>query len=137
MSRTAEQNLARTRGYVRSNEWRRIRARDNASRKNNPNRSIWYRRSDLKRYYGITIQEWEEMFLKQGRRCAACGSYDPGNKGGQWATDHDHRQTTRPWRVRGILCQGCNKALGHVKDDPDRLRMLVAYLETARCKHGR
>jgi hypothetical protein len=31
--------------------------------------------------------------------------------------------------VRGVLCGPCNLALGHVKDDPERLRRMAEYLE--------
>jgi len=41
------------------------------------------------------------------------------------AIDHDHKTGI----IRGILCKDCNLILGWVKDDPDRLRAMVAYLE--------
>lgn len=76
------------------------------------------------RKYGITKEQWDELFRAQGECCAGCRSPEPGRK--DWATDHCH--TTG--RVRGILCDGCNLALGHVKDDPDRLEALARYLRT-------
>lgn len=106
-------------------EWRALLDKNRAARKRNPNRTTWYRRADLKRYYDITPEEWDAMFEAQGRLCAVCGSPYPGRKNGQWSTDHCHVTKV----VRGILCNGCNLALGHVKDDPDRLRMLATYLE--------
>ena len=84
-----------------------------------------YKKCDLKRYYGLTIEEWEALFVAQGRACAVCKSVYPGRKTGHWSTDHDH--TTG--KVRGILCNGCNMALGQAKDDPQRLRALADYLE--------
>lgn len=47
---------------------------------------------------------------------------------GKIAFDHCHQSG----RFRGWLCMHCNAALGHVRDDPDRLRKLIAYLEQAR-----
>lgn len=39
--------------------------------------------------------------------------------------DHCHKTG----KFRGWICQGCNKALGYVKDSPERLRALADYLE--------
>ncbi|HZS80052.1 MAG TPA: endonuclease domain-containing protein [Herbaspirillum sp.] len=52
--------------------------------------------------------------------CDACG----GNDGGI-VFDHCH-QAMFP---RGWLCDRCNVALGCLRDSPERLRQLVAYLE--------
>jgi len=38
--------------------------------------------------------------------------------------DHDHK--TQEWR--GLLCAGCNSALGHAKDDIRALLAMAAYL---------
>lgn len=84
-----------------------------------------YRKHDLKRHYGITPEQWDALFNMQGSCCGVCRSPDPGRVNGQWSTDHNHSTG----EVRGILCNGCNLALGHVKDDPNRLRLLAAYLE--------
>jgi hypothetical protein len=86
------------------------------------------RKAYLKRVYGITPERYEEMWDAQGGECAGCG--DPmqrGQRGG--AVDHCHESG----RIRGLLCTPCNLALGYVKDDPDRLRGLIAYLEEAAC----
>lgn len=84
-----------------------------------------YKKHDLKRYYGMTLDQWNEMFAAQGYACAACGSKVSGRKNGQWCTDHDHETG----RVRGILCNGCNTAAGQLSDDPERCRLLAKYLE--------
>lgn len=74
--------------------------------------------------YGITIEERNALLFSQNNKCAACGTVDPGAKQG-WAVDHNH--TTG--RVRGILCQPCNRAIGHAKENIHRLKALVVYLE--------
>lgn len=76
--------------------------------------------------YGLTLEGWAEMFAKQGSCCAGCGSDKPGGVKG-WCTDHCH--TTG--KVRGILCRGCNVALGNVNDNPIVLRKLADYLESS------
>ncbi len=46
--------------------------------------------------------------------------------------DHDHACCPGSYScgscVRGLLCWACNVALGIVKDDPDVLKGLLAYL---------
>jgi hypothetical protein len=59
--------------------------------------------------------------------CEACG-----DKADSKAIHFDHCHSTGAFR--GWICQHCNYVLGHVRDDPDRLRKLIAYL--ARTKEG-
>jgi hypothetical protein len=73
--------------------------------------------------YGLTLEQWNALFETQGRKCAGCGSDKHGGK--NWQTDHDHSTN----RVRGILCHGCNVALGQVKDNILTLLNLVEYLK--------
>ena len=86
------------------------------------------KKHDLKRHYNLTVEEWNELFAEQGYACAACGSPTSGRNNGQWCTDHNHVTG----QVRGILCNGCNMAAGHLKDDPKRCLLLAKYLERAR-----
>ena len=72
------------------------------------------------------------MFAAQNFRCAACGSDIPRRTDGCWHTDHDHATGN----VRGILCNGCNRAAGYLSDDPERCLLLAKYLEKARGKHA-
>jgi hypothetical protein len=79
--------------------------------------------SHLKRTFGITLEEYNEIFKQQNHKCAACGNDNPGRKTG-WALDHDHITG----KIRAILCNQCNTTLGNVKDDPKILQMLINYL---------
>lgn len=87
------------------------------------------RRSRLKKKYGITPQEWGDIFVQQGSSCASCKTADPGSASG-WHTDHCH--TTG--KVRGILCHHCNAALGQVNDSISTLEALIKYLNKHRYK---
>ena len=67
--------------------------------------------------FGLTIDqvaEYEEI-----RACEVCGSDV------KLCIDHNHETG----EIRGILCGGCNTALGMAGDDPDRLRALATYLD--------
>jgi hypothetical protein len=62
------------------------------------------RNQNLKNKYGITLEEWEQLFLAQNNSCEICETKVVT----KWHTDHCH--TTG--NVRGILCSACNINLG-------------------------
>jgi hypothetical protein len=80
----------------------------------------------LKNRYGIGAESVQEMFKQQGGCCAICGEDNFGT--GASAPNVDHCHATGD--VRGILCTRCNHGLGNFKDDTDRLREAIAYLES-------
>lgn len=80
--------------------------------------------------YGLTGAQWHALFESQGRKCAVCQNNEPGRKpaliaGNAWCTDHDHETGM----VRGILCQYCNKTLGHFGDTIATMRKRIAQFE--------
>jgi hypothetical protein len=82
----------------------------------------------LRRKYGLTVDRYTTMFFDQGGACAICGEKETyGNKTGQrriLSVDHDH--TTG--KVRGLLCNKCNQALGLLRDRPDLALRAAEYL---------
>lgn len=83
------------------------------------------RRKHLGRAYGLTPEQWEVKFDNQGRACASCGDEPKVDSKRRFHVDHNH--TTGA--VRGILCHSCNVALGHLKEDKQRIRALIDYIE--------
>lgn len=86
-----------------------------------------FRDYELKRYYGLTRDEYHDMFVKQNGRCAICGEQETAEIRGKTLSlcvDHDHETGT----VRGLLCADCNRALGMFKDSPERLERAIQYL---------
>lgn len=89
---------------------------------------------NLRMNYGITLAEYNVLLESQGGVCAACGGKEmvrPGrSKRAADSTpmlnvDHCHRTG----KIRGLLCSGCNQALGNLNDDISRIKALLAYLE--------
>ena len=78
----------------------------------------------LESRYGLTPDAYRELVASHDGRCAICGDQPPG----RLHVDHDHRTG----KVRGLLCRGCNHALGNALDDPARLRAMAGYLERHR-----
>ena len=82
------------------------------------------RRRTVERGYGITLEQYDAILAAQGGGCV-CGARHPGGRWRHFHVDHDHATG----RVRGVLCHGCNTALGLADEDPHRLRVLADYLE--------
>lgn len=78
----------------------------------------------LKRLFGLTIAQYDEMLASQDGRCAICGTDKPGGKGA-FHVDHDHKTG----QVRGLLCSPCNTGIGQLGDDPMVLFVAMKYLE--------
>lgn len=73
-----------------------------------------------KHRYGVSADDLAALVVACGNKCVICG--------GEWTdVDHDHETG----RVRGLLCRKCNLALGHLDDDPERVRRAAEYLEAA------
>lgn len=71
---------------------------------------------------------FEELLKKQNGGCGICGkqvSWRTGDrKKYRLAVDHDHKTGA----IRGLLCGGCNIALGLFKDSPQLLENAIRYL---------
>lgn len=73
--------------------------------------------------YGIDDKQKDAMFKSQGRKCASCGTKSATNKK-YWHLDHQHSSG----KIRGILCQRCNHALGLLDDDITKILALANYV---------
>lgn len=84
--------------------------------------------------YGITQREYNQMKIDRDQKCDICGEegFVIGKKGHteKLCVDHDHKTG----EVRGLLCQNCNRALGLLKDDTDRLLTAIKYLNNTNRK---
>lgn len=85
------------------------------------------RRATLIRQYGITVEQFDELMAAQGARCAICritqAEYMEATKR-RFAVDHDHKTG----RVRGLLCNQCNTALGLLRESPALVERAADYL---------
>ena len=76
--------------------------------------------------YGISVADYEAIFLDQDGVCAICGGRNAS--GHQLHVDHDHATG----RVRALLCSLCNTMLGQARDNVTILQAAINYLE----RHG-
>jgi len=80
----------------------------------------------LKRKYGITLLEYNQMLELQDEVCAICLTKNTRGKG--LVVDHDHATGL----VRGLLCDRCNLGIAHFGEDTDVLNRAQNYLH----RHG-
>ncbi len=77
----------------------------------------------LKRYFNLTIKEYDTLVSFQHGACAIC-SYRPGPGNKRLSGDHSHRTGL----LRGALCMHCNKVLAWFQDNAERFRRAAEYL---------
>lgn len=118
-----EKYKARSRKYKNENK-RKVNARLRAARALNrgPRRA-----AALLKLYGLTDTELQVIVLRSEGRCNLCEQCFSSS--GNTHIDHCHETG----RVRGLLCQRCNTALGTLGDTPDALRHAITYMEGALC----
>lgn len=95
-------------------------------RHSHPEKLTEYR---LKSRYNITPEQYTDLFVSQGGVCVICGQSESAkhNKTKEvqkLAVDHCHKTG----KIRGLLCQDCNRGLGKFQDDPARLENAAAYI---------
>ena len=89
-----------------------------------------HRNASLKKRYGITLEDYDLMLKKQNGKCSICGSTSSNSKRTQYfSVDHDHRSN----KVRDLLCNKCNLAIGYSNDSIATLKKAIKYLEN----HGK
>jgi hypothetical protein len=86
------------------------------------------------RRFGVTTERFEEMLAEQDGVCAICAR-PPGAKA--MHIDHDHQccptnGVTCGKCVRGLLCAGCNLAIGQMRDDISVVERALVYLKLHR-----
>jgi len=86
------------------------------------------RDSQFIKNYGITELKYNEMLKEQDNVCKICKKPEVSRIKGilkRLAVDHDHKTG----KVRGLLCNNCNRALGLLKDDITVIIDSLEYLK--------
>jgi hypothetical protein len=88
-----------------------------------------FRGYDLKRLYGITLDEYNAMHDRQGGVCAICKGDRTlkGRASGRLYVDHCHATS----KVRGLLCSFCNSGLGYFTESVETLVAATEYLRAS------
>lgn len=73
----------------------------------------------ITKIYNLTSEQYTSLLETQNNLCAICKS--------RKATDVDHDHKTE--KIRGLLCNPCNRGLGLFKDSTSLLSSAILYLE--------
>ena len=115
------ETLPRSDFYIRANGWASPKCKPctRAERRKNhdPEKKKDY---DLKRLYGIGLEEYNDMLNAQDGGCFICGKQED-----TLCVDHDHDTG----EVRGLLCHSCNRGIGLLGDSSDTLIRAAEYLQ--------
>ena len=84
-----------------------------------PKKKVSARRRWLKSAYGIDMAQYDQMNEAQEGKCAICDSPES-------VLHVDHCHTTG--KVRGLLCNDCNTAIGLLKESPEVLSRAISYV---------
>ena len=105
----------------------RINSNKRAWRKNNHDKEAAQQFKDgLKLKYGLSLDQHQDIVNKQGNRCAICNHEMVDGRKGRYCRNTDHSHSTG--KVRGILCNCCNKVIGYAYDDITVLENAIKYL---------
>lgn len=115
MPRNPEANREHQRRWREANP-EKHRERQRRYYRNNPDKA----REKQARRYGLTLEEYDQIIA---RGCAICGTHE-----GRICIDHCH--TTG--KVRDALCDACNRGIGAMGDNLERVEKAAKYLKEHR-----
>lgn len=83
---------------------------------------------ERQRRFGVTRQDYAEMFHHQNGVCAICSQPETATRLGRvkaLSVDHNHQTGA----VRGLLCSDCNTGIGKLKENRNILLSAIQYLD--------
>jgi len=113
-------------GPYQRNKCKVCESADAVKRQSTPEGKAIKRNNRFLQNYNLTSEQVDGMIARQGGRCAICSrTPEPDSLGRTLRVDHCHDTD----KVREMLCNLCNTALGKFKDDVDILQNAITYLE--------
>lgn len=102
---------------VRKSYWRKY------SKLNREKKSENGYRSNLRLKFGMTLEQYNEILMRQNFSCAICCRHvSQFNR--RLCVDHDHDTG----RIRGLLCTHCNVILAQLGDNKESVQRVLDYL---------
>ena len=85
-------------------------------------RKLTLRKFQLKKFYGLSIDQFQKMLSNQNNCCALCSNEFKSDSD----TSVDHNHTTG--NVRQLLCKKCNFGIGMFNEDVSLLSKAINYI---------
>jgi hypothetical protein len=103
-------------------------------RKSNPDKDKFQQFKDsLKRLYNLSVEQFEEMKIKQNNRCAICNNeFSTESFQKQINVDHNHETL----KIRQLICLQCNHGIGFSYEDVSLIDNVISYLQTTSMEKG-
>lgn len=89
-------------------------------------KQAWSRNNYLKFTYGISHQQYQELFAEHGSCCGICKTTENivGGKNKPMSLDYDRETKT----IRGFLCKSCTSAVVFFRNKSDLLPRIHEYI---------
>ena len=84
------------------------------------------RHRHLMKLYSISLENYENVYIRQLGLCAICKTDKPGGRGNRLNVDHDHNTG----QLRGLLCHYCNVGIGIMQDSVNLVEAAITYLQS-------
>lgn len=78
--------------------------------------------------FGLSLNDYQNMLIAQNNVCAICHQAETRTIKGKLSrlsVDHDHISG----KIRSLLCNACNTALGFLEEDPVRIARMLEYIK--------
>jgi len=108
------------RKYYKTSEGKEVSRKYQQKYNKTPQGKKSRKKRNLKRTYGLSLDDYNVLLDKQGGRCAICGE-KPNKR--HLDVDHDHDTKM----VRGLLCNCCNFGIGYFKYDLEKMAKAIQY----------
>lgn len=84
-------------------------------------RSVYRSEINRGKFRAVISDDQLKDIKESTTKCVICGNEEP------LVVDHDHNTG----KIRGMLCNHCNRGLGHFRDDPKLLEFAAQYLNAS------
>ena len=96
---------------------------------NKEKRSTVVKNRNLKKDFGLTLEQFNSMLESQNFKCKICKKEETAKttigETKTLAVDHCHQSG----KIRGLLCSKCNRGLGFFQDSQENLLEAIKYLQ--------